>query len=192
MQKHIVLASASPRRRQILEQLNLEFDILQSHIIEEGIEANSPEQLAVKLAENKAISVAKKVTDSIVIGADTVVLTDNRILGKPKNEIEAEQMLLSLAGRTHEVITGVAVVETGRNRIESDYEKTLVTMRSLDILKIRSYIKTGESMDKAGAYAIQGYGSLLVTKIEGCYFNVVGLPVVKLSQLLGRFDFHIL
>lgn len=191
MQQRLILASASPRRQQILEQLNLKFDIWPSDV-DEDIANEPPERFAVKLAKSKALSVAEKAEHCLVIGADTIVIIDGRILGKPRDEDEACKMLAILAGRTHEVITGVAVVESSSLKVESGFEKTSVTMRTLTKSEIQNYVKTGEPMDKAGAYAIQGYGSLLVSRIEGCYFNVVGLPVIKLYDMLLKFGVRII
>jgi septum formation protein len=184
---NIILASASPRRQQLLTQIGLKFTVIPSNI-DEVIEKNlEPHQAAISLASQKCTDVAVLTkTNSLVIGADTIVVKDNNLLGKPKNEQEALEMLKYLNGAWHEVVTGVCLCRTPDMKIIHDYEITRVKIagKSEDFLK--SYIATGEPFDKAGAYGIQGYGSLLVEKIEGCYFNVMGLPIYKLSCMLEQ------
>ena len=185
-----ILASASPRRRELLEQIGMKFDILISDADEDGIDKSLPPELYVQeLAILKANSAAQSLRNQnekkgIVISADTVVSCDGKILGKPHNEAEAEEMLSLLSGRVHEVYTGVCIMRISDGFIASDAEKTSVHFKNLTDSMINNYIKTGECMDKAGAYGIQGIGSLLVKKIDGDYFNVVGLPISMLSDML--------
>lgn len=191
---HIVLASSSPRRKTLLEQLGLPFTIRVSDIEEDLQQAFPPERLAEMLALQKAQAVAASINvDSLVIGADTIVVDEQGILGKPCDTADASRMLSRLSGQTHQVITGVAVVSTlhpARNLVK--HEVTRVTFAPLSAQDIRWYIHTGEPLDKAGAYAIQGKSMAFVKQIEGCYYNVVGLPVFLLLRMLeevaGEFD----
>lgn len=190
--KEIVLASASPRRCELLKQIGLEFRVCPSDIEETVDTALNPEDMAVGLSYRKAKSVAEGLDeDALVIGADTIVVGD-RVLGKPVDEQQAYEMLMQLQGSWHEVITGVTVIDCRTLKTARAYEKTAVKMRSLTDSLIRAYIKTGEPMDKAGSYGIQGMGALLVEKIVGCYFNVVGLPLAKLAFMLEDFEVKLL
>jgi len=187
----IILASASPRRQQLLELIDLDFDIMVSEVEEDNAKDILPEELAMAHAIDKAIDVSKRVSgNAIVIGADTIVVVDGKVFGKPKDYNEAVRMLTILAGRDHIVISGVAVVKGGG--IVSGFSTTTVTFRPLSQSEIERYVATGEPMDKAGAYAIQGRGALLVKGITGCYTNVVGLPLVKLSELLRQIGVDLL
>ncbi len=190
--RKVILASASPRRSDLLRQIGIDFTVVPSNI-DEDIEAGlQPGSIAQELAYDKAWNVAKDDNcGSIVIGADTIVVKDC-ILGKPVSEEEAYKMLKSLQGSWHEVITGVALIDSKDNKCKKGFEKTNVKMRSLSDSEILSYIKTGEPMDKAGAYGIQGIGALLVERIEGCYFNVVGLPLQKLGAMFEEFGIFVL
>ncbi len=191
--KKIILASASPRRKELLEQIGLAFDIIPSDIDEEIEARTSPEQYACTLSRSKAIDVAGHLAKgALVIGADTIVILGDSILGKPESRDDAFLMLKSLQGNWHEVITGITVVDTTDNKVVSDCEKTRVKMRQLSDDMIHAYIKTGEPMDKAGAYGIQKFGSLLVERIEGCYYNVVGLSLVRLGLIFEEFGFKLL
>ncbi|EGO64411.1 Maf family protein [Acetonema longum] len=179
----IILASSSPRRRQLLEQVGLSFTVVTSEVEEKNCQGSSPAQTATLLAEKKALAVAAKAeADDIVIGADTIVVVDNQVFGKPDHPSQAREMLHILSGRCHQVMTGIAVVK-GKS-VWSDVQVTQVIFRNLKPDEIERYIASGEPADKAGGYAIQGLGVLLVEKIEGCYTNVVGLPLVTLSRLL--------
>jgi septum formation protein len=147
----------------------------------------------MSLAFNKALNISKCYKDDIVIGADTVVVYKDSILGKPKDESDAYEILTLLSGNTHEVITGIALIQDIKNLKFIDYEITKVKFRKLDSKRILNYIKTKEPLDKAGAYGIQGLGELLVEKIDGCYSNVVGLPLTKIDFYLDKyFDTHLL
>ena len=188
----IILASASPRRKEILQNTKLNFDIQKSDIEEVILENESPEDIVVRLAYEKAFDVAKRNTDRLVIGADTIVALDNEVLGKPKDQNEAYQMIKRLSNKTHKVITGISLINLKENKIIKDYVVSFVTFKDLSEDSIKDYINTNESLDKAGAYGIQGYGALLVKNIQGDYFNIVGLPISKLSDLLkDHFDINL-
>lgn len=187
----IVLASASPRRKQLLEQMGLKFDVIVSNIEEESPQGLAPEEISMELAYNKAMNVALQINEpAIVIGADTLVVKD-RILGKPKDEEDARQMLRMLQGQTHQVITGLALVNPWTGKVQKGYEKTLVEMAALTLQEIECYIKTGEPMDKAGGYGIQGLAGIFISRIQGCYYNVVGLPIHLLWKMLKEFGVNV-
>lgn len=183
---NIILASASPRRKEILENTKLKFDIIKSDIDEIILEKESPIQAVMRLAFEKSMDIASKNENDLIIAADTVVVLDENILGKPKDKYEAYNMIRSLSGRTHEVITGISLVNLGLSKKIIDYVVSTVKFKELSDEDIKDYIHTNESLDKAGAYGIQGYGAMLVEKIEGDYFNIVGLPISKLSDLLKK------
>lgn len=187
----IVLASASPRRREILNIFNLEFKVEPSNI-DECINIDDPCDLVESLAYNKALDISKRIPGSLIIGADTIVYFNEKILGKPKSKDEAYEMLKSLSGNVHSVITGISLVCEDENIALKDHEITKVYFKILTDEEIWSYIDTGEPLDKAGSYGIQGIASVFVEKIEGCYFNVVGLPTNKLYNLLGRIEVNLL
>lgn len=188
----VILASASPRRKEILQNTKLDFDIQKSDIEEVILENESPEDMVVRLAYEKAFDVAKRNTDRLVIGADTIVALDNEVLGKPKDQNEAYQMIKRLSNKTHKVITGISLINLKENKIIKDYVVSFVTFKDLSEDSIKDYINTNESLDKAGAYGIQGYGALLVKNIQGDYFNIVGLPISRLSDLLkNHFDINL-
>ncbi|MDU4860073.1 MAG: Maf family protein [Terrisporobacter othiniensis] len=180
----IILASKSPRRREILENTKVRFSVKESQV-DEIIKANeSPKETVMRLAYEKALDVANNNEESLVIGADTIVVINNRILGKPKNEEEAYDMIKLLSGKTHYVITGFALINLSLNKKVIDCEVSQVTFKELSEECIKDYLNTKESLDKAGAYGIQGYGGLLVNNIQGDYFNIVGLPISKISDCL--------
>lgn len=183
----IILASSSKRREEILKQFGLDFTIKKSNIKELVNVDDKPEELVMSLAFRKAFDIAKDNKDSIVIGSDTVVYYNGDILSKPKDAKEAYKMLNSLSGHRHEVITGICVINLEKNIKIIDFEKTKVDFRKLDKKMIDDYIGSGEAFDKAGSYAIQGIGALLIEKIEGSYLNVVGLPIVNLDKVLDKF-----
>lgn len=188
----IILASASPRRKEILQNTKLKFDIQKSHIKEVILENESPESMVVRLAYEKAFDVATKNRDKLVIGADTIVVLGDEILGKPKDEEEAFEMIQKLSNKTHRVITGISLVNLDNDKVVNDYVVSRVTFKDLSEDSIKDYINTKESLDKAGAYGIQGYGALLVDNIQGDYFNIVGLPISRLSDLLkDHFDINL-
>jgi septum formation protein len=185
--KKIVLASGSPRRKELFAQLGLTPTIWSSDIPEMSSTTEKPESIAKSLALQKALRASNIFEDSLIIAADTIVVLDGSIMGKPRNNGEAFEMLKALSGRSHEVITGIAIIDSSKGSKVVEYEKTIVTFRNLENDRINSYIDTGEVLDKAGAYGIQGKGALLVEKIEGCYFNVVGLPLTKLESCLEKY-----
>jgi septum formation protein len=178
----IVLASSSPRRRQLLGLLGLSPEIIPSDIDETWRNGEAPAAHAERLAREKAAAAARE--GAAVVGADTIVVVGGEIIGKPRDAAEARAMLRRLSGREHEVYTAVAVAHRGA--LASGVSRTLVRFRSLDEATIAAYVATGEPMDKAGAYGIQGYGAVLVERIEGDYFTVMGLGLVLLVELLGK------
>ncbi len=174
----------------LLRQIGLDFEIEPSGADETIPQDADPGELAERLAVEKARMVASQRQSGLVIGADTVVVLDGQILGKPVDAGEAVRMLRALSGREHQVITGIAVVDAASGEVRSDAVTTDVRFTSLSEGAIARYVATGEPMDKAGAYAIQGFGALLIEGISGCYFNVVGLPLRRLAELLGEFGYN--
>ncbi len=186
----IILASASPRRRELLGTLGLEFEIKPALGEEITPSHGDPRRTVMELSAAKARELARENPGALVIGADTVVEKDGVILGKPADAAEAADMLRRLSGERHRVFTGVSLVRD--DRILSDAEETVVRFRHLSREEIDAYVASGEPMDKAGAYGIQTLGSLLVEGIEGDYFNVVGLPLCRLGQMLKEFGVQLL
>jgi len=182
----IILASQSPRRRRLLEAAGLAFRVIPSQVREEDFEAVDPLIYTGTLAEAKARDVAKKHPESWVIGADSIVLIDGKILEKPASISDARRMMELLSGKTHQVLTGYAIVHAGDAQAFSDVETTEVTFKPLTFEEIEWYIQTPEPYDKAGGYAIQGLGSFMVKQIKGSYTNVVGLPVCEVLDQLYR------
>jgi septum formation protein len=182
----LILASASPRRRELLAQAGYDFDVQPSSLTESRRPEEDAIRFATRLAREKAEAVYARHQPAIVLGADTVVVCDGEVMGKPADPADAERMLLLLAGRTHQVVTGVAVVwgSSSPPAIEVAAELTQVTMRTLSPEEVSRYVATGEPMDKAGAYAIQGYAGRWIPRISGCYFNVVGLPLALVAAML--------
>lgn len=181
---NIILASASPRRKEILGNTNVKFTVIKSEIDEVILDNEKPQQVVMRLAFEKCLDIASKHEEDLVIGADTIVVLDDEILGKPKDEKEAYKMIKSLSNRTHQVITGISLINLQSNTKIIDCVVSNVKFKDLSEEDIRDYLQTNESLDKAGAYGIQGYGALLVEEIQGDYFNIVGLPISKLSDLL--------
>lgn len=189
----LILASASPRRRELLRLLNVPFRVLPSAAPEPGFDGGDPAGYVEDLARAKALEVAAmRRRPATVLGADTAVVLDGRVFGKPRDAAAATEMLSALAGRTHHVLTGLALAGPEPGRIETAVVRTAVTFRPLDPERIARYVATGEPFDKAGAYAIQGRGAVLIAGIEGCYFNVVGLPVSTVAELLRRRGYPVL
>lgn len=187
MKKRLILASGSPRRRELLRNAGFTFEVIAPEVAEDNPGSEAPAKLVERLALDKAEAVAGRFhrqDNVVVLGADTVVVVDSTLLGKPASPAEARQMLERLSGRTHEVITGVALVEPETARRTVAHETTRVFFRPLELREIEDYVATGEPLDKAGAYAIQGGASRFVTRVEGCYFNVMGLPVALVDRLL--------
>ncbi len=183
--KQIILASQSPRRRELLGRFCKEFIIRCDDAEETKIIGENPEDMVMRLALTKAKNVAEKSREeALVIGADTVVVLENKVLGKPKNVEDARRMLRALSNREHTVLTGVAVLDKENGKECAVVESTKVSFRELTEEEIDTYIRSGEPMDKAGAYGIQELGSLFIEGIKGDYFNVVGLPVCRLGKLL--------
>jgi septum formation protein len=183
MNATLILASASPRRRELLAQAGYSFVVEASSVAEVRRPEEDGIRLATRLAREKAQDVFARRPSSIVLGADTVVVCDGEVMGKPADAADAARMLSLLSGRTHQVVTGVAVV-WGAGAAEVAAEVTHVTMRALAPEEIAAYVAGGEPMDKAGAYAIQGYAARWIPRISGCYFNVVGLPLALVASLL--------
>ncbi len=181
-----VLASNSPRRRELLNNLGVSFTISASSI-DEALDGTAiPHEEAKRLAFEKARDIASRIDEkAIVIAADTIVVSD-RILGKPTDETDAYQMLKILSGRAHKVITGITLIDTSTGKTVVDFSETTVFFKTLSDDEIWDYIASGEPMDKAGAYGIQGKAALFVEKIEGDYYNVVGMPLFRLQELLNK------
>ncbi len=187
----LFLASASPRRREILRSLGLRFRTLRPLWMEHPPGPNeSPTRYAVGNARGKALSVLHRVSGGIAIGVDTVVVLDDAVLGKPKTKCEARDMLETLSGRTHSVVSGIAVARKPGMKVLVDSEISRVTFRQITEREVQTYVASGEPLDKAGAYAIQGRASRFVTEVSGCYLNIVGLPVCRLLVLLERVGFQ--
>jgi septum formation protein len=186
-QRNLVLASESARRREILERLGFEFEVLPTGIEENGLEAADPVEFAKLLAGRKAAAASRLRPGSTIVAADTIVVCGGEFLGKPTDASDARRMLELLSGRRHDVVTGVALVAPGAATLV-EAEATKVYVRGLSGGEIARYIETGEPFGKAGAYAIQGYAAPFIRKIEGCYFNVVGLPVSLLFDMFARIE----
>ena len=180
----MILASASPRRHELIKLVTDDVQIITKEVEEVIDQKASPQKNVQALAWTKAMSVAEAHEDEIVIGADTVVCLDGHIMGKPKDEEEAKAMLRKLAGKTHEVCTGVALIGKSKGIERTFVEITYVTMKDLSDEEIDYYVSTKEPMDKAGSYGIQGKGALYISHINGDYYNVMGLPVHKLYETL--------
>ncbi|GAK43278.1 Maf family protein [Paenibacillus urinalis] len=194
--QRIILASTSPRRRELIATLGLPFEVRPSHTPEDTPEDYTPQQIVEELAYRKAKTVYdsydSELAGAIVVGSDTIVVLGGEVLGKPKDEQDAYRMLSSLQGRIHEVYTGVTCISGEDGRVITRHRRTKVKMKPLEPDAIHAYIRTGEPSDKAGAYAIQGLGATFVDSIEGCYFNVVGLPLSLLSEQLAELGLNVL
>jgi septum formation protein len=187
-ESRIILASASPRRAEILSAIGINFETVPSNADERPFPDETPADYIIRIARAKVIDVARRYTKGLVIAADTIVVLDSKILGKPADDEDARQMLRALSGRWHAVMTGVALYETGSKKEVVDFEKTLVRFATITEAEIRWYLDTGEHRDKAGAYGIQGGAGLFIEEIAGNYHNVVGLPlplVYRLARRLG-------
>ncbi|WP_434303960.1 Maf-like protein [Clostridium botulinum] len=186
--ENIILASASQRRQELLKRILGNFQIIVSDFDESSIPfKNNIPSYVMNLAEGKARSVSKKIMDqdnNLIIGCDTIVAFNNRILGKPKDKKDAFEMLQALSGNEHEVYFGLAILDVKSNKIIKDFVCTKVKFSKLSSVQIEKYINTGDPMDKAGAYGIQGKAGIFVENINGCYYNVVGLPLNKLNSML--------
>ena len=180
----LILASASPRRRELLEEFGVPFTVVVSDAPETLDPSLSPDSQAVALAERKARAVAQNRSDGFALGADTIVVRNGEILGKPTDDGDARRMLRRLSGRTHQVITGLALVDAATGAVDRTAVTSTVHMRPLTDCEIARYVATGEPADKAGAYAIQGLGAALIDHFSGCFTNVVGLPLCAVAELL--------
>ena len=189
--KRLILASASPRRRELLANAGFAFEVAPAEVDESYTAGEDPAAFVERLALAKAAQVAQRFAakdDVVVLGADTVVVADGEVLGKPASADDARAMLRKLSGIIHRVITGVALAAPGTSRRAGGHEVTRVYFRPLTEEEIAAYVATGEPLDKAGAYAAQGQASRFVTRVEGCYFNVVGLPVALVDRLLREWE----
>ncbi len=190
--QQIILASASPRRKLLLKQIRLDFRVVPSKVEELVDPGCTPEETAIRLADLKAHSVSSLYPEAIVLGADTAVYCEGQLLGKPRDSSDAYQMITLLSGRTHQVISGVVLCQKSRKMVCREAVTTEVSFRRLSEKEIADYVATGEPLDKAGAYGIQGFGALLVERIHGCYFNVVGLPLSRLPEMFRGFGVDLL
>jgi septum formation protein len=188
----LILASSSPRRKELLQSLGLKFEVAVKPVSEEVTAAMDPGAVVEMLSLRKAQAVARTREHGLVIGSDTVVVHNGEILGKPENAQHAKEMLVKLQGNAHYVYSGVAIIDATTGKQEVTHQKTKVILKSMTTAEIEAYVSTGEPMDKAGAYAIQGVASIFVAGIEGCYFNVVGLPLERLADLLKKMNYDVL
>lgn len=187
----IILASASPRRADLLTQIGLDFELAPGNIAERPHPNEAPADYITRIARAKVIAAARQAEIGLVLGADTVVVLDGRMLGKPEDEMAARRMLTQLSGKWHAVMTGVALYDIESRREVADYDKTLVKFAPMTATEIDWYVGTGEPMDKAGAYGIQGFGGLFVEEIAGNYYNVVGLPIPLVYRLARRLGYSL-
>ncbi|MDD2510171.1 MAG: Maf family protein [Syntrophomonas sp.] len=192
MHKGIILASASPRRQDLLDALGVKYKAVPAKVEEQFFPGELPRKTAERIAREKAEAVARDFDNGLVLAADTIVVCDGKLLGKPHDEDDAFHKLSCLSGKSHEVITAVCLQNIDKAESEVASEVTRVYFRSLSAAEIKAYIASGEAMDKAGAYGIQGLGSVFVERIDGCYFNVVGLPVSRVYEMLARQGINIL
>ena len=189
----LILASASPRRKDLLNRLGLDFKVDSSNIDEDKYTEESPVDLVKLLASEKAKDVGSRYNNGLIIAADTIVVWNNQVLGKPENRKAAFKMLKNLSGKEHHVYTGIAfnIINNGNSELISDIDYSKVKMRNYNQDEIDKYLNTGEYIDKAGSYAIQGHGSLLVKEINGSYFTIVGLPIHKLAEILPEYSINL-
>jgi len=190
--KKIILASASPRRKELLEAIGLKFEVEPSNYEEDIRSTADPHELVKSLSLAKARAVAGNHRSALIIAADTLVVCEGRLLGKPHTETEAREMLEAINGKQHSVITGFTIMDAGDNRAVSGSVETRVYVKRLTSEEIVAYVKSGEPLGKAGGYAIQGLGSVIVERIEGDYCNVVGLPLSALAESLKEFGVRVL
>lgn len=190
--KTIILASGSPRRKELLEKLGIKFEVEPSGFEETVVPSLMPDELVKQLSAGKAKNIASKHQNALVIGADTIVSFKNTVLGKPQTKEKAKEMLRALSGNVHSVFTGFTIIDTDSGKIISKAVETKVHFRKLTDQEIDNYVNTDEPLDKAGAYAIQGIGALLVEKIDGDCNNVVGLPLAELAISLRDFGINII
>lgn len=187
MNNKIVLASTSPRRKYLLESVGIKFEIIAPSTDESILDKENPEDYALRLSREKALSVSKNLDENtLVIGADTIVVVDNKILGKPKDEEDAKNILNTISGRAHHVLTAFSITKPKDDLLHNHIVGSEVVVKTLEPWEIEGYIKTGEPMDKAGAYGIQGVGAFMVKEVRGSYTNVVGLPLVEVLEALKK------
>jgi septum formation protein len=190
--KKLILASASPRRRELLQKIGLKFEVDASNCAEEIDPALLPEELVCRISAAKAKAVASRHKNAVIIAADTIGVIGKKLLGKPHTAAEARKMLGQISGKAHLVITGLTVLNTATDKIITKTVTTKVYIKKLTRAEIDAYVATGEPLDKAGAYGIQGLGAVIVEKIEGDYYNVVGLPLFTLTEVLKEFGISVL
>lgn len=190
--RKIILASASPRRKEIFKKTGLKFRVDASNCDEKASPGLKPHEFAKFLSRAKAKDVARRHRDALVIAADTIVISGRRIFGKPGGEEQAREMLKTLSGKAHSVITGFTIIDTAGKKELSRSVETKVYVKRLDADEIEAYIRSGEPFGKAGAYGIQGLGAVIIKKIEGDFFNVMGLPLNVLAESLKKFGVHVL
>jgi septum formation protein len=190
--KTIILASSSPRRKEILEKTGLKFKVDESDYEENTDMGFTPQELAKHHSIGKARAVAPQYRNALIISADTIVVLKNRVFGKPRNRKEAKEMLKTLSGKAHTVITGYTIMDTGSGKETTKSVESKVFFKRLTVDEIDTYIRSGEPLDKAGAYGVQGLGALIVKRIEGDFFNVMGLPLNALAESLKKFNIRIL
>jgi len=190
--KTIILASASPRRKEILEKTGLKFRVDKSEYEEKIDPGLKPHELARFLSRKKARHVARRHREALIIAADTIVVLRSRLFGKPRNEEEAKEMLRALSGKAHSVITGFTIIDTAGKKEISRSAESKVFFKRLSADEIEAYIRSGEPLDKAGAYGVQGLGAVIVKRIEGDFFNVMGLPLNALTESLKKFGIKVL
>lgn len=189
VKKKIILASASPRRQTLLRQIGFEFEVRHSSVEEVFDKTKTPEENVIRLAEAKALDIASNIEQAFIIGADTIVVLNGEMMGKPADDEDAFRMLKKLSGREHKVFTGFAIVEKPSNKIVSDVEITSVKFRDLEDDEILEYVNSKSPADKAGAYGIQDdYGAVFVERVNGCFYNVVGFPLTKFYITLQKFQ----
>ncbi|MGL4738654.1 MAG: Maf family protein [Cellulosilyticaceae bacterium] len=186
MKEKVILASGSPRRKELMKLIPVPFDVAVKEVDETLIEGLSAEENVMQLAKKKALAVAQSFKEQWVLGCDTVVICDGQILGKPRDEVHAKEMLGLLSGRAHEVVTGVCMVKQDEDKVELFFDRTIVYFKELSDREVSYYIETREPMDKAGAYGIQGYASIFISRIEGDYYNVMGLPIQLVYDYLKK------
>ena len=189
--KRIILASASPRRKELLEKLGLKFEVDASNCEEEIDPVLGPDELVRRISITKAKAVAQRHQDAVIIAADTIGVIGKKLLGKPHTADEAGKMLAKISGKSHEVITGFTILDTVTDKIMTGTVSTKVYIKKLTQQEIAAYVQTGEPLDKAGAYGIQGRGAVIVEKIEGDYYNVMGLPLSALTEALIEFGISV-
>lgn len=190
--KQIILASGSPRRKELLEKIGLKFRAVESNFKEYVDPKLKPHELVKKLCLEKAKAVFKKYKNCIIIAADTIIVCENRILGKPKDKKDAKRMLSLLSDKTHLVITGFTIIDGSLDKAITESSETKVFVRKISPSEIDSYVKTKEPLGKAGGYAIQGLGSIFIQKLEGDFFNAVGLPIYTLARILKKLGVKVL